>query len=349
MKRVLIPTSGNPGLLTPLAHAYARRGFEVVGGSENFFLRLAPFDLVHFQWPEEFSGWQPPDDQALARVSEALDWWTAHCPTVVTVHNFYPHLHHGDPRYHQLYRLFYERCSGIVHHSRISIEKINQEWPTTAQRRHTLGVCRSFPELGGPDAVDRFSSRKALGIGDDEFAVLVIGALRAWSECRLIMNAFDRADLKPKRLIMTGRYREGVQPGRWRGRYRRYRWARWLQRRGAVVTHGYLPADEIHRYLNAADAVVIPRAEALSSGIVGLAMTFGKLLIVPNHGAFPEYVAGTENLLYQSGDSNSLATAIERAATLDPALVASVNLRLAEARTLDHTVTAALEAAGLSG
>jgi len=347
MKRVLIPTTGQPGLLTPLAHAYARRGFDVVGGAENFFLRQATFDLVHFQWPEELSGWQPPDDTTLAHIGAVLDWWTARAATVVTVHNYYPHLFPGDARFHRLYQMFYERCSGIVHHSQVSIDMIRTEWPTAAHKRHTLGVCRSFPELRRPGAGDCSSSRAAFGIGRDEFAILVFGALRTWDECRLIMNAFDRAAVKQKRLLMAGRYPDRDPLGRWQRRYRRERWTRWLKRRGAVVANGVVPDDDVHRYFNAADAVVIPRADAMTSGIVGLAMTFGKLLIAPNHGAFPEYVAGTENLLYQSADSHSLAAAIEQAVRLDPARIGAVNLDLAEQRTLDHTVTAALQAAGL--
>jgi hypothetical protein len=81
--------------------------------------------------------------------------------------------------------------------------------------------------------------------------------------------------------------------------------------------------------------------------MVGLAMTFGKLLIAPDHGAFPEYVAGTEHLLYRSADSHSLAGAIAQAVRLDPARISAVNLHVAAQRTLDHTVTAALQAAGL--
>jgi hypothetical protein len=72
------------------------------------------------------------------------------------------------------------------------------------------------------------------------------------------------------------------------------------------------------------------------------------VLIAPDHGAFPEYLAGTENLLYRSGDSQSLAEAITRATTLDLLRISAGNLRLAEGRTLDRTVTAALDAAGLA-
>ena len=91
------------------------------------------------------------------------------------------------------------------------------------------------------------------------------------------------------------------------------------------MIEGYVHDDDVHRYFNACDAVVIPRLTDLSSGLVGMGLTFGRLVIAPDHGAFGEYLAGTDNLLYCSGDPKSLATAIERASVVDRAQIESSN------------------------
>jgi hypothetical protein len=97
--------------------------------------------------------------------------------------------------------------------------------------------------------------------------------------------------------------------------------------------------------LEAADVLLIPRLTDMTSGLVGLGYTFGRLMIAPNHGAHPEYLAGTDNLLYESGNSASLARAIERAAKQDPDRVARQNRQRADEWTWDRIVGPCVRAA----
>ena len=144
---------------------------------------------------------------------------------------------------------------------------------------------------------------------------------------------------------MAGRYIEFGPVSR--QRWRRWSWARWLTRRGAVTVPGFVPDEEVHRVVDAADALIVPRGNALNSGLVALAATFGKLFIAPDCASFPELAAGTINPLYRPGDASSLAAAIERAATLDREAVAKQNRALANAWSWDKIVVAGLEAVGL--
>jgi glycosyltransferase involved in cell wall biosynthesis len=143
---------------------------------------------------------------------------------------------------------------------------------------------------------------------------------------------------------MAARYRERQPCPAWVRRYRRWSWSAWLKRQRAAEVHGYLPDDEVHWLFDAADAVIVPRLKDLSSGIPSLAMTFGKLVIAPRHGAFPDYLAGSPNLLYESGDCASLARAIETAATLDRDAIGRENRRIADGWNWDKIVVDCLEA-----
>ena len=72
------------------------------------------------------------------------------------------------------------------------------------------------------------------------------------------------------------------------------------------------------RFLDSSDVAIVPRFEGhLNSGIVFLAMTFGRMVIVPNCGAYPEQLGSSGNLFFQPGDPMSLASKLEEAATLD--------------------------------
>jgi hypothetical protein len=66
------------------------------------------------------------------------------------------------------------------------------------------------------------------------------------------------------------------------------------------------------------------------------------LLIAPNHGSFPDYLAGTDNLLFNSGDSKSLAEAIERASRVDRDAAGRKNRKLADGWTWKRILEPAL-------
>ena len=45
-----------------------------------------------------------------------------------------------------------------------------------------------------------------MGIGEDEFVILMIGRIRFWREVELIQRAFDLARVPKKRLLMAGKF-----------------------------------------------------------------------------------------------------------------------------------------------
>jgi glycosyltransferase involved in cell wall biosynthesis len=95
------------------------------------------------------------------------------------------------------------------------------------------------------------------------------------------------------------------------------RWKWWLSTRRAVVERRYVPESELSRFLDSSDVAIVPRFGGLNSGIVFLAMTFGRMVIVPNCGAYPEQLAGSRNLFFEPGDPVSLASKLQEAAVLD--------------------------------
>lgn len=336
MARVLIP-SDDAAFVTHLAKAYERAGYEVVVGTQNFFLRAARFDLVHYLWPEEFSGWKPPTESALAKIREALDWWSQNAETVFTVNNLYPHGYEGDARCQKLYEMFYERSLAIVHHSEASRALVAQHFPVATRKLNAVATGCSYFDLVRA-GVNRRQLREELGIAEGDFIILVFGALRMWAEVELLMQAYRQTPVRRKRLLVLARYGEHLPLGMWRRRYRQWRWQLWLKQTGARRITEYVPDAELYRYFESADVVVVPRIKDLSSGLPGLSMTFGKTVVAPNHGAFPEYLAGTDNILYQSGDAASLAAGIAKAATLDRDQVSEKNRQVASLWTWDGIV-----------
>ncbi len=62
-----------------------------------------------------------------------------------------------------------------------------------------------------------------------------------------------------------------------------------------------IPDDQMQVYLRAADAVVLPYRDVLSSGSAILAMTFGQPVIAPAIGCLPESLGSEGTILYDAG------------------------------------------------
>ncbi len=179
-----------------------------------------------------------------------------------------------------------------------------------------------------PASANREMLRRQFGLRDDQFAFLVFGAIRNRDELQLLRKAYQQVHGRHFSLIMAGRYHP--DGGAVTRRMRLAHWKLWLRRFRVASNFGFVPDSEIYRYFVAADAVVIPRIDQLSSGIVGLGATFGRLMIAPNTGAFPDYLRGTDNLLYGAGDASSLANQMQQAPRIEGELIQRQNRKLAE-------------------
>jgi alpha-maltose-1-phosphate synthase len=78
------------------------------------------------------------------------------------------------------------------------------------------------------------------------------------------------------------------------------------------VQNGYIPDIEIPKLFRNAKFLVLPYIDASQSGIVSLAYTFSKPVIVSNVGSIAEYVEhGVTGLIFESGDTEQLSNYIE--------------------------------------
>ena len=336
--RVLIPTN-DTGFASDLAEAYSRAGYEAIVGKENFFLTTAEFDIVHLHWPEEFSDWVIPDDHTLTRIEKALDNWSSRSRVLLSVHNLYPHGYEGNRKFYDLYSMFFEKVHFLSYFSKASMLLVKEYYGEIADKPCLMHGLFNYERLRKSDS-SRERTRKEFGLEESDFVILVLGLIRNWQEIQLIRDSFNRCQVPGKRLLMVSRY---VESGNiWRQRIRRRQWHIWLKWKNAVIYNKYVPDEDIHKFLNATDVVLVPRINQISSGLLPLAMTFGKVIIAPDHGAFPEYLQGTENPLYESGNPDDLAKKLGLASKLDVQVIGKSNEKIAKDWTWDGIVAKSL-------
>ncbi len=274
-------------------------------------------------------------------MSERLDRWKKHSRFIVSVNNLYPHGQYGNPAWHRCYTALYERADVIHHFTHASKDMVCAEYPSIATRNHVVRVGFNYDRMLPAGRRDRSASRALFGIQSDEIVYLVFGALRFWEEILLLRKAFELARVRKMRLLVSARFEEAGPP--WRQRWRRLRWQGWQGRNHVVRVTGYVRDEDVHRVFDAADVVVVIRTQSLGSGLPSLAMTFGRMVIAPDIGGIPEYVAGADNLLYDPASAASLARAIELAASMDRERIGMKNRELAAGRTWDGIIKACLD------
>lgn len=76
------------------------------------------------------------------------------------------------------------------------------------------------------------------------------------------------------------------------------------------VVNKYIPNEEIYKYFEDVDFVVLPYIEASQSGVVMLAYSFSLPVIVTDTGGLPEQVFEDTGIIIPPGDKNALADSI---------------------------------------
>ncbi len=169
------------------------------------------------------------------------------------------------------------------------------------------------------DTLGRDAARAALGLSSTDRVFLFIGQVRGYKGVDELLDVFRRIDAPDARLVIAGR------PNRIQTK---------TSIEAAAVTDprvilalNTIPDDQIQVYLRAADAVVLPYRDVLTSGSAILAMTFGQPVIAPAIGCLPESLGHEGTMLYDATDADGLERALRTALTAD---LAALGARAAE-------------------
>jgi glycosyltransferase involved in cell wall biosynthesis len=268
--------------------------------------------ITWIHWPEAMFQWQEPADAEVARFEE----WIAACATrglvIWTVHNAFPHTRSRSRRYQHVYRRVAERAQVHLHLGTRSIQVIAERYPSARPL-----ISRTCPHGGYWQLLGNLSpeaARDRLGLGDKERILLTFGDVR---DARELFLVFCAARAQGWHVLVVGRLRSDRRPF----------WSL-VNRATRLMTSGRwtlvldnVPDAKVDLYVKAADAMFIPRYEALNSGNVFLGFTFGKPVVGPAIGNIGEVLTLTGNPTFDPGDPRSIRRAVatlsrEKAASL---------------------------------
>jgi beta-1,4-mannosyltransferase len=237
------------------------------------------------------------------------------CQLAWTIHNALPHDVRFEDGAVRVRRGVVERAS-MVHALAASTSAAVAPWFEIPADRL---VVIPHPSYAGvyPAAATREAARFELGLWPEELVFLAFGAVRPYKGIDGLLAAWRAAASSPplpRRLVVAG----AVPPGPGSDE---------LLLDLAVTPdvaafprriEDHLVAD----FFGAADVAVLTRTQALNSGVLLLALTFGLPVVAPRFAATVELLDDRVAVLYEPGDQDGLVEALRRAPELvagDPA------------------------------
>jgi glycosyltransferase involved in cell wall biosynthesis len=138
-----------------------------------------------------------------------------------------------------------------------------------------------------------------------DFVFLFFGLIRPYKGVLELVNSFKKLDPRFVKLIVAGKVADmelekGIKE----------------QAEGVSNIHlalQFIKENDVQRYMNAADVVVLPYKEVLNSGGIFTAISFGKPVIAPRTGCIPEVLNDSGSFLYDPAQEDALFNAMTQA------------------------------------
>ncbi len=174
------------------------------------------------------------------------------------------------------------------------------------------------------NTINRDDARNRLKISEEDKVFLYFGQIRSYKGIPELIYAFNKLDNKKAKLFIVGKLLdEDIAVKILSNRDDRIK---------SVLT--FVPDGDIQIYMNAADVVVLPFKDILTSGSAILAMSFGKPIIAPKVGCITDTIDKKGGFLYPIEKSeNGLIGAMQDALNTDRTTLQYMgknNFRLAE-------------------
>lgn len=320
MKVLFAPMYGSNPYQANLSEELERVGVDVHPLEPVLFLcvvralvRHADVDVVHFHWLDAFysSRWFAGRLVLAVLFVPQLLVLRLHGATVVwTVHNHAAHETESCIE-QPVKRVFVTLiCDWMIVHCDEARTRLVETYDLSESIcERTTVVPHGHYIDSYSDTVSREEARDHLALGDDATVFLFFGEIRPYKNVEALVETFRELRLPDSHLIVAGRPRTGDDGEAIRSA---------AAASDRVSTRlEFVPERDVQRYMKAADAVVLPFRDVLTSGSAVLSMSFGRPFVAPAIGCLPELAGEDTAILYSQDDPDGLARALRTATTAD--------------------------------
>lgn len=295
----------NPSLAL-LRHALQAQGVTLVKppgdslGLRWLWDQRGRVDVLHFHWIQYHyrPAGKPGSLWGLAKFSaKVLLARLLGYRLVWTLHNVLPH-ERAAGRLDEQARWLMAR---LAHAVLLYCEAGRSAVAPAAHHKVWVTGCGAYAESAS-DAAQQRVARRALGVPATAFVYLYFGFIRSYKGVPDLTRAFCGLSGAHLRLLLAGEIQEQAVA---------VELAPLLRSDDRVQAEfGYIEEARLRLFLAAADVVVLPFAQILSSGSVLLALSAGRPVIAPALGCLPEWITPECGLLYDPARQDGLCQAM---------------------------------------
>lgn len=222
-----------------------------------------------------------------------------------TAHDVLPH-----SRGHALNRLLFAliyRCQHIIFvHTNFIRDRLINEFHLNPGR--IIVIRHGVYEVVDNKDMDWKIARQRLSLKEDSLVLLFFGIITRYKGLPLLLKAFSSIadDIPRSELVIAGKVSEEYQVefNQLVNHYPSER-IRFLQ--------GFVDDNRLEMLFKAADVTILPYLEASQSGVLFMSYAYGKPVIGPELGGFPDDILeSTTGYLFKPGDALSLANTLIR-------------------------------------
>lgn len=164
-------------------------------------------------------------------------------------------------------------------------------------------------------------ARRKLNLNIDNFLFLFFGSIKPYKGLNFLVQCFKKIDHPLARLFIVGHPIDEV--------YKTELMDLCASDQRIHTVLKYVPDEDIQKFMNVADLVVLPFHSIFSSGSVMLAMSFGKAILAPELGCIPDILDHKGSILYDPEDKHGLLSSMTIALKKDLNTMGLYNFKLA--------------------
>lgn len=278
-------------------------------------------DVLHLHWTHGFMVADSSAKTIIKAFRFLVELFIVRClgiKIVWTVHNLLEH-----ERRHPRLELFFNRIlirfyDQLIVHCSFAQEAVIQTYRLPDRLKSKISVIPHGHYIDSyENQITQEQARTKLGLGKEDIAFLYFGQIRPYKGVPQLIDAFQKLKSLRARLLIVGKpVNEAIRAELMARSQSDDRIRAFLK---------FVPDEEVQLYMNAADVMVLPYQDILTSGGALLAMSFGKAVIIPNIGCVPEVLDSQGGFLYDPNEGKGLLKAMERALEADLAAMGQHN------------------------
>lgn len=240
-----------------------------------------------------------------------------------TAHNLGDHEAKGSSIDRDCTHFVARHAAAIIAHGESAKRRLLKELPIADPER-VFVIPHGHYINSYPNTVDRATARAKIDLPESSVVYLFLGQIRPYKGVLEMIEAFGKLESDDARLVIAGKPLSDADGD--------------VVRRAAAsdrrikLSIGFVPDDDLQLYLGAADAVVLPYRDILTSGAAVLAMSFARPCVVPRLDCFTDLLDEEGAVFYDAdrddGLVGGLRDALRRRTELDA--MGAHNLDLAQ-------------------